>query len=374
MSRSKRSRVSSSTAAVAATIASAGDKSAAQEELLLPGLPDHLAHLCLSSLPPSLLFSVSRSWRRLLSSPHFPPYPNLYALLSGPDPDPTSLSSFDPVTCKWAPLPYPPLPSLPLTRHPSFIARRLPIQSASAAGKLVLVSATAAGLSPAIPRPLVFDPSASRWHLGPAIPSPRRWCAVGSAAGAVYVASGVGSEYSSELARSAEKWDLKRAGSGWEPLSPLRDGRFSREPIEMVFSNGKLCMVNSRGRGAKEGIIYDVGSNSWGEMPAGLLLGWVGPAAVVEDGGPIFVVDDVSGVLRRYEWENDTWTVVMESEGFKGAVGVAGGGGMVCVTCGGGAAVMVVDVKRGKVFTVLPPEGRSVVALHVLPRMRRGKS
>lgn len=187
----------------------------------------------------------------------------------------------------------------------------------------------------------------------------------------------MGSEYSSELARSAERWDLNRAGSAWEPVSPLRDGRFSREPIEMVASNGKLCMVNSRGLGAKEGIVYDIESDRWDEMPVGLLTGWTGPATVVDEGGPIFGVDEARGALRRYDWRGDTWRVVMESESLKGAIGIAGGGGRVCVTCAGGEAVAVVDVTaegRAKMWTVLIPDGQQVVALHVLPRMSLNKS
>lgn len=368
MSRSKRTKVSSSTTAGDGT---AGEQSW-QDDGLLPGLPDHLAHLCLSSVHPSALFAVCRSWRRHLHSPSSTPYPALYAVLSGAGA--IHLSCYNPITAKWATLPAPPLTRLLLTHHPSFLARSLPVQSASCRGCLILAAGTTSGLAPAISRPLVFDPSTSRWHPGPAFPSPRRWCALGSAGGALYVASGVGPEYSSELARSAERWDLNRAGSGWEPLCPMRDGRFSREPTEMVSSNGKLCMVNARGRGAKEGICFDVRLGRWDEMPIGLLTGWIGPAATVEDGGPIFVVDEASGILKKYEWEGDTWTAVMGSGVLKGAVGIAGGGGRLCITCGGGAAVAVVDVARGSVWTVLPPEGRTVCEVHVLPRMSVAES
>uniref|UniRef100_A0A7N0V8G7 F-box domain-containing protein n=1 Tax=Kalanchoe fedtschenkoi TaxID=63787 RepID=A0A7N0V8G7_KALFE len=53
-----------------------------QEQGLIPGLPDHVAQLCLSSIHPTILYSVSHSWRRLLTSSSFPPYLTLYALLS----------------------------------------------------------------------------------------------------------------------------------------------------------------------------------------------------------------------------------------------------------------------------------------------------
>uniref|UniRef100_A0A0D3GKQ9 F-box domain-containing protein n=1 Tax=Oryza barthii TaxID=65489 RepID=A0A0D3GKQ9_9ORYZ len=54
---------------------------------LLPGLPDHLAQLCLSPLPPRLLHAVCRPWRRLMYTPSFPPFLSLYALLDDADAD-----------------------------------------------------------------------------------------------------------------------------------------------------------------------------------------------------------------------------------------------------------------------------------------------
>ncbi|XP_020529087.1 F-box/kelch-repeat protein SKIP25 isoform X2 [Amborella trichopoda] len=49
---------------------------------LLPGLPNHLAQLCLAKVPAPVLFSVCKSWRRLLyNSPSFPAFLCLYFLL-----------------------------------------------------------------------------------------------------------------------------------------------------------------------------------------------------------------------------------------------------------------------------------------------------
>lgn len=120
-------------------------------EQLLPGLPDHIAQLCLSKVHPSFLHSVCRSWRRLIYSPSFPPFLSLYAVLT---PSPASgnsgcpsrieFSAFDPVASKWRPLP-PPLSDEPLTilrQHPSFLSRDFPIQSVSVSGNLVLLAGT----------------------------------------------------------------------------------------------------------------------------------------------------------------------------------------------------------------------------------------
>ncbi|CAL9074259.1 unnamed protein product [Musa textilis] len=357
-----------------------------EEQPLLPGLPDHLAHRCLSRLPPQLLFAVCRQWRRLVYSPCFPPFLSLYAVVcpsddggASADDDPIGFYTFDPLSAKWSPLPSPsPPPHMPLRslllRHPSFIARSLPVQSVAAGGHVVVLAATNHRLLPAFPRPLVFHPTSRSWRLGPPLHAPRRWCAAGSAGGVVYLASGVGTGYNTEVARSAERWDPAAPGAVWDRVAPVRNGRFSREAVEAVASEGKLCMVNVRGRAAKEGAVYDVRSDRWEEMPAGMLAGWTGPAAAAEEGGPIYVVDEERGALKAYDWGADRWVVLAESERLIRAAQVAAGGGRACVVCDGGAAVVVVDVKArpGRMWTVEPPRGKRVVAVHVLPRICHG--
>ncbi|XP_010940830.1 F-box/kelch-repeat protein SKIP25 [Elaeis guineensis] len=394
---SKRPKLSSSSTAAAGgnqhhiLLLREGKEEVEEEEQqnLLPGLPDHLAQLCLALVPPPLLYSVCRSWRRLLYSPSFPPFLALYALLSSSDSDSDSDNDsdiafycFDPIAAVWSPLPPPPPHPRLLLHHPSFIARSLPVQSVAAAGHLVLLAASTPALLPALPRPLVFHPASARWRLGPPFPCPRRWCAAGTAAGVVYLASGVGPEYNADVSHSAARWDPRlgpSASAAWEPVAPLRHGgRFSREAVEAVATRGKLCMVNLRGRGAKEGIVYNVRSDRWEDMPPALLAGWTGPAASADDdGSSIYVVDEVRGALRGYDWDGERWRVVVpESEQLKGAVQMAAGGGRVCVVNRGGSAVVVVDVaaRPGRMWVVEPPRGKRVVALHVLPRMTRAES
>lgn len=339
---------------------------------LLPGLPDHLAQLCLSPVLPSLLFSVCRSWRRLIYSPSFPSFLSLYAVLShNSRADPIGLYCFEPLSNSWSqlppPPPTPPLPSL-LIHHPSFLSRSLPIQSVATARHLVLLAASNVHLVPALPRPLAFDPSARRWTLGPALRHPRRWCVAGSDSAAVYIASGVGSSYRSDVARSAERWEV--GSDRWEAIAPLRDGRFSREATNAVAAEGKLCMVNVQGRGAKEGVVYDIERDSWEEMPVGMVAGWTGPVAA-EKGG-MYVVDEVSGEVRGYNWGGDRWeTVAPVAEERRGAVVAAMGAGKICVAVAGGGTVEVVDLARPeKTWSVELPEGRRVIALHVLPHMK----
>lgn len=120
----------------------------------------------------------------------------------------------------------------------------------------------------------------------------------------------------------------------------------------------------------KDGVVYDAGRDVWEEMPAGMIGGWRGPAAAMEE-EEMYVVDEANGVLKRYEEGGDTWVEVVESERLRGAEQIAAGGGRVCVVCGGGRGIVVVDVvaKQPTMWEVETPPGLEVVAVHVLPRM-----
>ncbi|XXG66730.1 hypothetical protein AAC387_Pa06g0250 [Persea americana] len=353
-----------------------------EEEELLRGLPDHLAQLCLSRVPPALLYSVCRPWRHLIYSSSFPPFLSIYAILSSSSSSNSSSSSsciglfsFDPISATWVPLPPPP-PNPPLRllllRHPSFISRHLPVQSVSLSGHLLLLAATTHHLVPALSHPLVFHPISKQWRFGPPIPTPRRWCAAGSVGGAVYMASGVGAEYSAAVARRAERWELEK--KGWEKVAGMRDGRFSREAVEAVGLRGKLCMVNVKGDAAKEGAVYDVAKDEWEEMPEGMLAGWKGPAAALDERVMYAVLEEEIGigVLMVYDPdEGDEWREVVRSEHLRGAGQIAAEGGRVCAVCSGGTAIVVVDVvaKPPRIWVLHPPPSKHVVSIHVLPRM-----
>ncbi|KAL2236165.1 UNVERIFIED_CONTAM: F-box/kelch-repeat protein SKIP25 [Sesamum indicum] len=354
-----------------------------RHQSLLPGIPDHIAQLCLSLVPPSLLYSVCHSWRRLIYSPSFPPFLSLYALFSPTDTESqphlsnsVEFCSFDPISCKWQLLPAPPAdpPLRFLFRHPSFISRKLPIQSVAASGNLVVLAATDDNFLPALSQPLVFNSLSKKWARGPPLPAPRRWCAAGTTRGAVYVASGIGSHYNTDVARSVEKWDLTnqwQRGWIWEKMGKLKDGKFSRDAIEAVGWRGKLCMVNVKGDAAKEGIIYHVEKDSWEEMPEGMLAGWRGPAAAMEE-ETIYVVDESKGSLKKYDHVKDAWVEMVENEMLKGAQQVVAAGGRVCVLCADGARITVVDVASpppARQWVVHVPSGFQVVAVHILPRL-----
>ncbi|KAJ0453895.1 putative kelch-type beta propeller, leucine-rich repeat domain superfamily [Helianthus annuus] len=592
---------------------------------LLPGLPDHIAHLCLSLVSPSTLYSVCRSWRHLLYSATFPPFRSLYTLslptttagtaAHGGAGEVLTLSSFDPISSKWITITSPPLPPFLHRlshRHPSFISRSLPIQSFTVSGNLVLIAATSVHRNipiPAFSHPIIFNPLINTWSSGPPLSTPRRWCAAGAFQDTVVVASGVGSHYTETVARSVEKWvvrknesfdqkrngnlkkiqslecmeikthsfeekrrdsngncgkiesfkyselktesfdqkrngdcenirflapknlkvesfynsrlnncekiqsfkfselktqsfdekctrfqvpknsiesfsnshlndcekiqsfkfselkteyfvgnyeniqflvpkisniesfrnshlaslqkiqslkfselktealDEKRSGNcaktqsfeipelntesfddkrngnckkiqsltipelktesfddkrnwNWIKMRSLKNSKLCREPIDAIGWKGKLCMVNVKGDYTKEGFIYNLDSDEWAEMPVGMLGGWRGPVAAMEE-ATMYVVDESRGVLRRYNEDVDNWSEVVVDERLKGAEYIAAGGGKVCVVCENHVGIVVVDVAvvppRLRVVEMAP--GHEILGVYIMPRM-----
>ncbi|KAM3357738.1 F-box/kelch-repeat protein SKIP25 [Capsicum galapagoense] len=386
-----------------------------ESSILIPGLPNHLAHLCLSNLHPSLLYGICKSWRRLIYTTSFPHFYCLYVVCSrsrayNNSTNTASTSSsiikqytdreqnsieffcFDPISSKWSKLPNPPSSDPPiriLRHHPSFISRSLSIQSLTVAERMVLIAATTHKFLPAIERPLGFNPLCNEWFFGPPLAAPRRWCGSSSVNGNVYVASGMGSTYHSDVARSLEKWDVNGKAHEkwkWEKLAGLKDGKFSREFVDAIGYRGKLCMVNNKGHAAKESAVYNIAKDEWKEMPEGMLGGWNGPAAAAstttttindESHDEMYVVDEIKGSLSKYVPEIDQWEELIEScDDLKGAEQISVGGGRVCAICDDGRLIVVVDVaaKPANVIGVVstPPE-MEAIALHILPRINADK-
>lgn len=173
-----------------------------------------------------------------------------------------------------------------------------------------------------------------------------------------------------------EKWDINNEEGEWkwQKMAALKGSSFSREAVEAVEHKGKLYMVNVKGSSVKQGGVYDVSADQWEDMPEGMLAGWKGPAAAATDGGSgeMYMVDETKGRLSRYDDEGDEWEVVVEApELLRGARQAAAGRGKVCVVCGGGGRILVVDVteRLPRTWVVDPPPDMEVVAVHVLPRM-----
>lgn len=153
-------------------------------------------------------------------------------------------------------------------------------------------------------------------------------------------------------------------------MRSLRTAKLCREAIDAVGWRGKLCMVNVKGDYAKEGFVYDMDSDEWVEMPEGMLGGWRGPAAAMDE-ETLYVVDESRGVLKRYDENGDEWSEVMEDERLKGAEYIAAGGGRVCVLCEKDVGILVVDVVATppRLWVLETPTGDQILALHILPRM-----
>lgn len=194
------------------------------------------------------------------------------------------------------------------------------------------------------------------------------------------MASGIGSHYTQTVARSVEKWVLRKIESShrkridpdgvWEEMRSLRDSKLCREAIDAVGWRGKLCMVNVKGDCAKQGFVYDVDSDEWVAMAEGMLGGWKGPATSMDE-ETIYVVDESRGVLKRYNHDRDDWSEIMEDKRLKGAEYIAAGGGKVCVACEKDVGILVVDVMATppRLWVVETPAGHEILALHILPRM-----
>lgn len=133
-------------------------------------------------------------------------------------------------------------------------------------------------------------------------------------------------------------------------------------------------MVNVKGDYAKEGFVYEIKTDQWVDMPAGMLAGWKGPAAAMDD-EVIFVVDEKKGVLRRYDDDKDCWVDVVVDERLKEAEYIAAGGGRVCVVCEKICGILVVDVVSAvaRVWWLDTPPGREILGIHILPRLTISK-
>ncbi|KAL2348793.1 hypothetical protein Fmac_002793 [Flemingia macrophylla] len=220
---------------------------------------------------------------------------------------------------------------------------------------------------PGPPRPLIFHPLSLTWSHGPPL-SPRRWCALGSLGSSLYVATGIGSHFSLPLARSLHAWHLPTQPPAWQPKAPLKDARFSREAIDAVGWRGTLCMVNVKGQAAKEGAVYHAAEDLWKEMPHGMLCGWTGPVAAMDE-EVMLVVDQAKGFVREYLPEQDSWRDVFQNQRLKGAEHLLAHRRKLCVVSPSGISVLDLALSPPRIFPVPLPEGFHPVAVHVLPRM-----
>lgn len=187
----------------------------------------------------------------------------------------------------------------------------------------------------------------------------------------MYAASGVGAHYTTRTARSVEKLDFDFKIRSWEKLGELESEKMSRGAVGAVGWRGKLLVADVA---AKEGRVYEVKSDTWQEMPKGMIGGWRGPAAAMDE-ETLFALNESNGVLKRYDAEGDCWVDIFCSPELTGAEQIAAGGGRVCVVQSGGGRIMVVDVvaSPAKFWTMDTLKESQTIAVHILPRISRSE-
>ncbi|KAJ7522048.1 hypothetical protein O6H91_19G081000 [Diphasiastrum complanatum] len=362
--------------------------------MLLPGLPDHIATLCLGRVPLQTLIGVCKGWRKLLyESRYFQAlrlslgqancsYP--YVLVHRKD-GKFSWFAFDPLLSSWHPLPPMPEEVEFQLSSPGLIGVKHSVQCVSTRTKLIVVAGSKikkvgpserVRLEPALDSPLVFDTKKCKWMRGRPFTVPRRWCACGMVNDKLYLASGCGTEWNSDISRSAEMYDLER--ELWRPINRLASSKFSGEAISAVNLGGKLYMVSGRGVFARVGVIFCPELGQWTEMPCGLRDGWTGQCAASQ--GRLYMLD-FCGRLKVYDPVQDRWIVILKDEKLRNFQEMVGAGGKLCghvVKMGSGegaepvSLLRILDVSSDefKFFDVeMPEEGDQIVAMQVLERL-----
>ncbi|WVY93043.1 hypothetical protein V8G54_032131 [Vigna mungo] len=129
-------------------------------------------------------------------------------------------------------------------------------------------------------------------------------------------------------------------------------------------------MVNVKGDAAKEGVVYDVAEDAWKDMLEGMLYGWRGPVAAMEE-ELMYVVDEAKGVLRRDLAEEDASEEILENERLKGAEQLAAKKGKLCVVSTSGISVVDVAASLLRIIPVVLSEGFEILtAAHNEPQLR----
>lgn len=360
---------------------------------ILPGLPDHLAMECLARVPLGSLTGVSKTWQNIIYDPYFQSFRAsigrskldwVYTLVQMQDKS-FKWRAFDPLSSQWHDLPPTPHPMDFQLLNPGCIGVSYSVQCVSTSSKLVMVAAVKAKkdgqprmtVEPALEHPYIFDTSTNSWKQGSPFSVPRKWCVCGVADEKVYVASGSGKDWSQELSKSAEFYNLEN--DKWERLQKLSTSKFSGEAMNAVLNNNKLYFVSGRGVFSKDGVVYDLGTNSWLEMSPGLKWGWRGPCVSVN--GKFYLLETPAGKLKVYVPERDEWdTIMVDSRLANLEVFVGTKGKIVAIEAASGkdketnagSLLRVIDIafETPQIFDI-PVQDGQVVSVQVLAMMNQ---
>lgn len=244
--------------------------SPAEDGLLIPGLPDDVAKLCLA-LVPRLEFPamscVSKAWKALLQSKEFHIIRKeagtleewLYALIADPRSQATQWQVLSPDCSLWKSLP--PMPG-PARSGFGFVVID---------GKLLVMGGSCgrAGESAPVADVLKYDSALNRWSKAASLCTARYEFACTVLGGCVYVIGGRG-ENGKNLS-SVEVYDLQK--DEWDHVPSLKRARWG----SIAFGiEGKVYVMGGRSSftiGSSRCIsVYDPSTKEWEEVKNGCVM------------------------------------------------------------------------------------------------------
>ncbi|KAK6150526.1 hypothetical protein DH2020_015458 [Rehmannia glutinosa] len=142
----------------------------------------------------------------------------------------------------------------------------------------------------------IFDCRFNKWEIGPKMRAAREFSAAGEWNGKIFVMGGCNVDNWARSINWAEAFDSNTGLWAAVPSAiELRDKWMHAS----AMIGSKFYAMADRG-----GVVYDVGTGEWGNVPKRLDLGWRGRAAVVDN---VLYCYDYLGKIRGYDVEKDVW-------------------------------------------------------------------
>ncbi|GFP97332.1 F-box/kelch-repeat protein skip6 [Phtheirospermum japonicum] len=142
----------------------------------------------------------------------------------------------------------------------------------------------------------IFDCRFNTWEMGPKMRVAREFCAAGERNGKIFVMGGCNVDNWARSINWAEVFDPETGL--WASVPSAIEVRDKWMHASAMIGS-KFYAMADRG-----GVVYDVGSGEWGNVPKRLDLGWRGRAAVVD--GVLYCYDYL-GKIRGYDVGTDVW-------------------------------------------------------------------
>lgn len=272
---------------------------------LICGLPDDIALICLARVPRkyhTLLKCVSRRWRDLVSSEEWHAYrqkhkldePWIYALCR---------DKFERVCC-YVLDPYSTRRSWKLIE--GFPPRSLKRKGMSfeVLGKKVYLLGGCGWLEDATDEVYSYDASTNRWSEAAPLSTARCYFACEVLNGKIYAIGGLGSK-----SNDPHSWDTYNPHTNsWKShLDPniVPDIEDSIVLDEKIYIRCGTSALTSH----VYAVVYNPSHGTWQHADADMVLGWQGPAVVVD--GTLYVLDQRLGTrLMMWQKESRKWVAV----------------------------------------------------------------